>query len=185
MADRHQFRAKWHDYNGGMYFVTICCAEKRHLFGEINRSEMHLNECGKIAKDMIDEISLHFPSSQVLNYVIMPNHIHLLIAIDRNSTSATPNHEYGCLKQKCHIDSVNQDFHHNSALAQIIGRFKSFTTKKCRKVNPSFTWQSRFYDNIISDQKTYLLVMNYIDSNIERWANDCFYSDKRIPQLYY
>lgn len=51
MSDRHQFRAKWHNYNGGIYFVTICSAEKRHIFGQIIESQFKPSPLGEIIAD--------------------------------------------------------------------------------------------------------------------------------------
>lgn len=56
-SDRHAFRASWHDYNEGIYFVTICTAGRRHIFGQVIDGKM------------------------VLNHIVMPNHIHILMQI--------------------------------------------------------------------------------------------------------
>ncbi len=48
MGDRHQFRAKWHDYNCGVYFVTICSFEKKHSFGRISDNMFYPSELGEI-----------------------------------------------------------------------------------------------------------------------------------------
>ena len=40
-------RATWHEYNGGMYFVTVCTQNKEHYFGEIQDGVMHLTEIGE------------------------------------------------------------------------------------------------------------------------------------------
>ncbi|GEM_PF-418165 len=81
MADRHQFRANWHDYNGGIYFVTVCTHGRRHTLGSITNGEMHLSELGKITDRCINELERHHPDVSLLNYVVMPNHIHLAIDI--------------------------------------------------------------------------------------------------------
>lgn len=80
MADRHPFRANWHDYDRGIYFVTICTCQKAHLFGKIRDNEMHLSEVGKIVKSCIDSILQHH-DCEVWNQVIMPNHIHMVLAV--------------------------------------------------------------------------------------------------------
>ena len=46
-------RAKWHDYNGGMYFVTVCTRNRKHFFGEIHNGVMHLTEIGKYTQDCV------------------------------------------------------------------------------------------------------------------------------------
>lgn len=81
MANRHQFRANWHDYNGGIYFVTVCTHGRRHTLGSIINGEMHLSELGKITDRCINELERHHPDVSLLNYVVMPNHIHLAIDI--------------------------------------------------------------------------------------------------------
>ncbi|MDE6131406.1 MAG: hypothetical protein K2F74_07420, partial [Muribaculaceae bacterium] len=81
MADRHQFRADWHDYNGGIYFVTICCANKCHLFGEIISdtavgTRFIASALGRIVQEDIQKLPSYHNDLEILNYVIMPNHIH-------------------------------------------------------------------------------------------------------------
>lgn len=46
ISNRQQSRADWHDYRDGVYFVTICSTDKKHIFGEIADDEMHLSELG-------------------------------------------------------------------------------------------------------------------------------------------
>lgn len=83
MTDRHQFRADWHNYNEGIYFVTICCAEKKHFFGYIRNSRMQLSDIGKIMRTTLDNLTRHIPDVEIWNSVIMPNHIHMVIAVGR------------------------------------------------------------------------------------------------------
>lgn len=80
MADRHMFRTEWHDYNDGILFVTVCIKDKKHLFGTITNDEMHKNALGTIVEECIKAIPEHHPQVTIHNYVIMPNHIHLIIA---------------------------------------------------------------------------------------------------------
>lgn len=87
MADRHQFRANWHDYNGGIYFVTVCTHGRRHSLGSITNGEMHLSELGKITDRCINELERHHPDVSLLNYVVMPNHIHLAIDISPGAST--------------------------------------------------------------------------------------------------
>ena len=80
MVDRHMFRAEWHDYNDGIFFVTVCAKDKKHLFGTISNDEMHKTALGAIVEECIQAIPAHHPQVNIPNYVIMPNHIHLIIA---------------------------------------------------------------------------------------------------------
>ena len=79
-------RAKWHDYNGAEYFVTICTKNMMHYFGKITNGKIQLTEVGEYLKHQIDNIHNHYPFADVLLYTIMPNHIHLIISIDGNKT---------------------------------------------------------------------------------------------------
>ena len=81
MADRHQFRANWHPYDEGLYFVTICCADKRHLFGKIVGAQFIASTLGNLVKENIEKIPSYYNDVEILNHVVMPNHIHMVISI--------------------------------------------------------------------------------------------------------
>ena len=63
----------------GWYFVTVCTKERQKLFGEIVDKEMVLNKLGLIIRSKILEIPNHFKGVEVDNFVVMPNHVHMLI----------------------------------------------------------------------------------------------------------
>lgn len=188
MADRHRFRAQWHDYNDGIYFVTICSHEKRHVFGHIRNGEMHFSRLGEIVAQSLESIPIHYPNAEVYNYVVMPNHVHLVISV-RTRYIASPqpedtiNPNLGCLKPPKHGEAC-EDFHHNSCLATIIGSFKAAVTRQAnrlgggdglggRDVSRPY-WQQRYYEHIIRDQRAFDNIMNYVDNNVMSWAADCF-----------
>ena len=202
MADRHQFRAPWHDYNEGIYFVTICCAEKRHYFGEIHQGKMNFTQAGIITESQIANLPKHFPEIEIWNHVVMPNHIHIIISI-RNvqnvgtllkasaatepsattslepsattslEPSATTN--LGCLRQRRHNAPDEQDFHHNTRLSVIIRCLKGGVKRDTGRAGISFAWQPRFHEHIIRNQRAYDNIMNYIDKNVENWHYDRFH----------
>ncbi|MDM8001041.1 MAG: transposase, partial [Dehalococcoidia bacterium] len=79
---RLSIRLKEYDYaQPGAYFVTICTHQRECLFGHVVNGEMHLNEAGGIAQRCWENIPTHFPSVELDAFVIMPNHIHGVIAI--------------------------------------------------------------------------------------------------------
>lgn len=197
MADRHQFRAKWHSYEDGIYFVTICSHKKTHIFGQINANEMRLNMLGHIVESCITEIPSHHSDVEILNYVVMPNHVHMVIAVGTRyiastsrqgniaSTSTQGNitsYNLGCLKPPKHGNDCG-DFHHNSRLSVIIGSFKSAVTRLAnnqmeqsrggRDVSRPY-WQPRYHEHIIRNQRAFENIMMYVDTNVERWHSDCF-----------
>ena len=175
MENRHQFRANWHNYNEGLFFVTLCVDNHRSLFGKINHNAIHLSEIGKIATSLIREIPQHYNQASVLNYVVMPNHIHMKIRIVPNVYICSQS--IGCLRESSHTNKLRK-FHHNSMLSRIIGSYKSSVTKKCRLNKYQFgthLWQARFHEHIVKNQNEYEKIMNYIDQNICNWDKDCFY----------
>lgn len=197
MADRHQFRAKWHSYEYGIYFVTICSHQKTHIFGQINANEMRLNMLGHIVESCITEIPSHHSDVEILNYVVMPNHVHMVIAVGTRYIASTlrqgniasastqgniTSYNLGCLKPPKH-GNVCGDFHHNSRLSVIIGSFKSAVTRLAnnqmeqsrggRDVSRPY-WQPRYHEHIIRNQRAFENIMMYVVTNVERWHSDCF-----------
>ena len=83
---RRSIRLKGYDYSSqGAYFVTLCCEDRKHRFGEIIRHQMHLNDLGKIAAEWMENLPTKFPNIEIGEYVIMPDHIHAIIINDSTS----------------------------------------------------------------------------------------------------
>jgi putative transposase len=84
-------RAPWWDYGrNAAYFVTICTKDKEHYFGEVKNGEMRLSEIGQIAHDRWQAICDHFPFVRLQEWVVMPNHVHGIIVIDRYGVDSPP-----------------------------------------------------------------------------------------------
>lgn len=174
MSDRHQFRAEWHSYNSGIYFITICCRHHKHYLGQITDGVMQLSQLGLELNQWVQQLR-HNPPIKIINYVIMPNHLHMIISFETRDCDALPIPGCGCLRPKCHpLDSAPANFHHNSALARFIGNLKGGITRYARKNIIEFEWQSRYHDHILRDQHAFDNVMHYIDTNVQNWATDCF-----------
>ena len=88
------FRAQWWDYNSnGAYFITICTQNRVHYFGEIQDGQMILSEIGKLVHQFWMEIPNHFPHIRFGEFVVMPDHMHGILILDRNSRSdVSPKH---------------------------------------------------------------------------------------------
>ncbi len=176
-TSRHAFRAKWHEYNEGVFFVTICCHAKKHLFGFISDDEMHLSLIGMSAEDCLADIPKHFPDVELYNYIIMPNHVHFILDIkSHGENNGKKDEKLGCLKSPMHGEEC-QDFHHNSRLATIVGCSKAAVSRKSKCLthdNTLIVWQRLYHEHIIRSEISYNLIMNYIDENVSRWDKDCF-----------
>ena len=93
MSDRHTFRAEWHDYNSGIYFVTICSKDKQHIFGRIENGIMIMSDIGKIINECLTSIPNHHKDVELWNHVVMPNHIHIVLVV--GAQYFAPAHEVG------------------------------------------------------------------------------------------
>jgi putative transposase len=58
------------------------------------------------------------------------------------------------------------------SLGAIIGQFKSVCTKRIWRANHDFAWQSRFYDEVIRDERSLETIRTYISNNPFQWALD-------------
>ena len=82
-----QHRLPGYDYaQSGAYFVTICTRDREHFFGKVTEGKMQLSEIGKITADCRPEEFLlktsdTFKNSTLDCWVIMPNHVHLILVI--------------------------------------------------------------------------------------------------------
>ena len=79
-------RAVWHDYNSGLYFITICTKGMEHYFGKIQDNEMIYTETGKYAEKCISDIPNHFADAEIIISQVMPNHVHLIVKIQNVET---------------------------------------------------------------------------------------------------
>lgn len=160
--------------------MTVCCAEKRHYLGEIRDGKMFTSSIGDIVESHIRSITQHFPDVEILNHVVMPNHVHFIIAIGCHPgggpqlIAAT---NTGCLKPRQHGPREVQNFHHNNRLSVIMRCLKGGIKREAGRLGIEFSWQSRFYDHIIRNRRSFENIMNYVDSNVENWETDRFSKD--------
>ena len=75
-------RAKWIDYNEGMYFVTICTRQRRHYFGKISNEKMELSCIGELVYAELENANRRYAHITIPQFVVMPNHIHAIIVVD-------------------------------------------------------------------------------------------------------
>jgi REP element-mobilizing transposase RayT len=117
-----------------------------------------LTDLGRMVESCIHGIPAHLPNVRIDNYVIMPNHIHLLLQItaDRGGQSRPP-------------------------LQKIVQSFKSVTTRSAWNVGLRKLWQRSFYDHIIRNDADYWRIWEYIEHNPLRWSKDIFFeaSDRK------
>ena len=156
---RKRNRLKEYDYsNAGYYFVTICVNDREDYFGKIVNAECVLNEYGKIVKQVLENIPVLYPYVTIDYYVIMANHIHMIIIIDpsENVSVVTSRDLSPDGKPTLKIKS----------LSEIIGAFKTMSSKELHKKGlTEFKWQRSFYDRIIRNERELYQIRKYIEQN--------------------
>ena len=161
LPKRKQNRLTEYDYSTpNAYFITICTENRRNLFWKdigtvIDRPEnVPLTNLGIIARQSVMNIPKHYPTISVDRFVVMPNHVHLLLQIHTNTDGrpmAAP------------------------TISTVINQFKGIVSKKA-----GFSvWQKGFHDHVIRNEKDYLEIWNYIDGNPSKWAEDTLYTNTR------
>lgn len=158
----------WDYGRNAAYFVTICTQGREHYFGDIVDGKMQLSPIGKLAEKYWMEIPQHFPFVQLNAFVVMPNHVHGIIVIDRNddiNRDAVQTPKLGVSTWK------------SGTLGVIINQYKRAVTINARKINPHFAWQSRYHDHIIRNDKSFERICNYILLNPENWDEDRYKTD--------
>lgn len=173
----HTARANWWDYGkDGIYFITICTQNREHYFGEIKDGAMNLSEIGQIAQKCWNEIPNHFPFTHLEAFVVMPNHVHGILVIDKtthkNSNRIETQH---LVSQKLKETQPNKFGPQSNNLASVIRGYKVGVTKNARQIHADFSWQSSYHEHIIKDLKSYDTILDYIENNPQNWEKDKFY----------
>ena len=175
LPKRKSMRQHGYDYShAGYYFITFCTKDKQPLLGKIavgdapprvphyNPHTAHtlhdiiiphciLTEYGVFVDALIQKTSSIYTDAIIDKYIIMPNHIHMVISIADNGTrgGASPT---------------------KALIPKIIQSIKSMTTKHFGHN----LWQRSYHDHIIRNEVDYKQIWHYIDNNPAKWAEDCY-----------
>ena len=163
LPKRKNIRLKEYDYSlEGYYFITICTKDRKEILGQIKPvgvallgdpkektiEQIDLKNEGKIVKKHINNCNKIFDNIFIDEYVIMPNHIHLIIVLSNGSPrSATP------------------------TIPKIINAYKSIVTKEIGYP----IWQRNYYEHVIRNEKEYYEIKKYIQNNIINWEMDKYF----------
>ena len=140
-----------YDYSqNGAYFITICTKGRQHLLSRIavetsiaRPPAVQLTRIGQLTETAILAIPDRYPGVFVDHYVIMPNHVHLILRLDAGNGRPMV------------VPTVGR----------ILQQMKGWVTKQANQP----VWQSRYYDHVIRDDYDYLIKYQYIDENPENW----------------
>ncbi len=167
-------RLKGWDYSSrGLYFITICTKKRDRIFGEIRNHKMFLNYIGKIACHYWSEIPSHFANTGLYEFIVMPDHVHSIIALDtlHCSVSNADHHRTNnnsCLNRNDRMDYFSQISPHFGSISVIIRSYKSVCTRTINAMLEKAAcsiWKARYYDHIIRNEKELANIRCHIISN--------------------
>jgi putative transposase len=136
--------------------------------------KMHLSEIGHIASQMWYELPIHFPFIGLDAFVVMPDHLHGIIVINRSTrtpiegalhATPLPSHDTANLVDQT-MSSISPK---SGSLSVVVRSYKSAVTKYAHKCDSHFSWQRGFYDNIICTTGQMSRIRKYILNNAQNW----------------
>ena len=159
---RKQNRLEQYDYSRpGYYFVTLCTRDRRHILWEPDGKKTgvgadvligpsaELSRAGKIVETVVSGMPA------VEKYVVMPNHIHLILRVPDGGNGPMG----------------------TSAPTQSIPMMVRYLKRSVTVQFGSNIWQRSYHDHIIRNEKDYLRIWEYIDTNPAKWREDRYYEE--------
>lgn len=159
-------RWKKFDYTSdNLYFITTVVKNRIPCFGDLQNGKMILNEFGKIVEGQWLLLAENFPYVKLREFVIMPDHFHGIIEINR-----TKGKDQCCAKIK--------------PLYDLVGAFKMTSSKKIHESGfESFIWQRSFHDRVIRNEYEYFSIAKYIEQNPEVACRNISESSESFPSF--
>ncbi|MFA6619048.1 MAG: transposase [Candidatus Neomarinimicrobiota bacterium] len=185
---------EWDYSHEGKYFITINAKNKGNIFGGIVNGEMILNSIGLIAEEYILNIPEHFSFIVDHAHIVMPDHVHLLLEINKRLEKETPHSasiqttkipiasrhplrqgyegQVGVMRQDkmiqvetCYSTSQKGSHLKKNSISLVINQYKGAVTRYCKQNNLPFKWKARFYDKIIRSDIEFDNTKRYIITN--------------------
>ncbi len=163
MIKRKANRLKGYDYaTPGAYFITVCAHDRYkngNIFGTIRDGEMIKNSRTDIITLCWHDLPNHYPHITPGEFVVMPDHFHGILWINNNIGNG-----YKPFREKTS----------NHGLPEIIRGFKTFSARIINESNfdDKFQWQKSYYDHVIRNEKSLLMIREYIENNPQKWELD-------------
>jgi len=194
MPKRIYNRLEGYDYSlNGAYFVTVCAKDRQDLFAKYNvgaatcrpqnnnddvrygkrvdSPNIKLSDIGHLIDISINNIPQIYEGVFVDKYIIMPDHVHMIIVFDRDTNEIDGRTIVGAITDRPQNNSGEHcsPLHlHYPALSRIIKQLKGVVTKKAGFP----VWQKSFFDHIIRHEEDYYMVVGYIENNPKKLEMD-------------
>jgi putative transposase len=158
---RQSIRLKGYDYSQpGAYFVTLVTHQKKCWFERLEFRAVVEQEW----RGLLDR----FPTIQLDEFVIMPNHVHFIIWL--NPPDVPVGAQFNCAPAIGQSFTVDPE---RPTLGQVVRTFKAVVTRRIRQTEgEGFAWQRNYYERIVRNERELNAVRQYIRDNLFRWAND-------------
>ena len=162
LYSRPNLRLTGYDYSqNGAYFLTICTYDRECLLGDIVNGEMRLNESGEIVKSEWIRTSSIRQEIVLDCYAVMPNHFHAIVFVRGGDRPVAATNNASGPRPR--------------SIGSFVAGFKSSVTKhvnEIRKTPGIPVWQQNYYEHIIRDDDDLNRILEYIENNPARWAED-------------
>lgn len=185
--------ATWDYAADAPYFVTICTKNREHFFGKVTDDVVRLSAIGELANACWRKIPEHFPFVELGEYVIMPNHLHGIVIINKANGAFEASKQHISDKNSARDDRHKVEAQHLASLPRdggntinkfgpqsrnlgsVVRGFKAGVVTSAVKNNMECRWQPRFHDHIIRNEDEFRKIQHYILTNPQRWKDDQFY----------
>ena len=155
---RPQLRNRRINYRYGWFFVTFQVFHNKSVLGAIVGEECVLNALGEAVKKLIETLHDFNPEVYVDCFVVMPNHVHLVLKIE---------------------DRPTNDEHH---LGKIMRKLKSLAAREYRILGGegvvprigTHLWQENYWEKIVTNRRQLEAIRHYIEENPKCWSIDRF-----------
>jgi putative transposase len=161
---RRSIRLQGFDYTQpGSYIITICTWHNSLIFGEINQGEVVLSKPGEIARKEIERLPHRFSNIAIDGFVVMPNHIHMLITICADGAS----NAHGS------TEAFKQPV--AGSIPTIVRSYKAAVTQRIsamRDAPVSEVWHHNYYEHVVRNENEREKIFLYITANPTQWNSD-------------
>lgn len=170
---RRSIRLQGFDYaNDGAYFVTIVARERKCLFGEVVSDHVVASEIGRVVDAEWQRTPSLRPEVKLGDYVLMPNHLHALVFIERTGRRGDLRSPAEALDNTASGPCGPR----SNSLSAVVAGFKSAATRQCRDRGLLWSgaslWQRNFYEHIVRNEGEHAQICDYIEQNPLRCAED-------------
>ena len=186
LPHRKQLRLRGYDYAfPGVYFVTICSAGKRPVFGSIRGESIVLSRAGEIVRCEWIALVERFARLVLDEFVIMPNHLHDVLAFVGQVGGASRGTTGGASPSPTTTNTTTKPggasldpkggASPSPTLFDVIGAFKSISTIKVNKLlgrRGVPLWQKSYYEHIVRTGEDLMKIQRYISENPLMWSLD-------------